>query len=104
MNSVHSSCRSAVNAASSQAASCPVRPVACNTTSRPSPRAASSPTLLIPAAKPGTSGAAHAPCPNGTAPIFRSSRHTATRCRDGSAGTRNTNTNQGTLLFVTCPL
>lgn len=32
------------------------------------------------------------PCPSETAPARRSSRHTATRCRDDSAGTRTTST------------
>ena len=57
-----------MNEASNQAASRSSRPNACNTTSSPPPRAASSPTRLIPAAKPGTSGTAHAPCANDTAP------------------------------------
>ena len=96
MNSAHSCWRSSVNEASNQAASRSLRPDARNTTSSPPPRAASSPTRAIPAAKPGTSGTAHAPCANDTAPDFRSSRHTATRCREGSAGTRTTNTSHAT--------
>ena len=47
---------------------------------------------VMPSAKAGASGTSQADCPTDTAPVRRSSRHTATRWRDGSAGTRNSNT------------
>jgi hypothetical protein len=46
----------------------------------------------MPSAKAGAAGASQADWPNETAPVRRSSRQTATRWRDGSAGTRNSNT------------
>jgi hypothetical protein len=42
--------------------------------------------------KAGAAGASQADWPIDTAPVRRSSRHTATRWREGSAGTRDNNT------------
>ena len=43
-------------------------------------------------AKAGAAGASQADWPSDTAPVRRNSRHTATRWRDGSVGTRNNST------------
>src|SRR5882757_6866212 len=100
-NSAHSSARSAVNSASSRAASGSARPAAVNSVTSPSPRCASATVRAIPSANTGASGTAHTPWPNKTAPARRSSRQTATRCRDGSAGTRTTSTNHRAASAIT---
>jgi hypothetical protein len=59
-------------------------------------RRASSIARVTPLANTATSGTTHTPCPICKAPTRRSSRHTATRCRDGSAGSRTTSTSHRT--------
>jgi len=94
-NSAHSSSRSAVKQRlQAGAASSAERPLASNTTTS---ALASTGQLEGPGRHRPRSRArrapSQAPCPADSAPTRRSSRHTATRCRDGTAGTRTINTN-----------
>ncbi len=87
---VHSLARSAVNMSCSRADSDLSRPAALSVNTSPPPRCANWTTRATPSAKTGTSGIAHTPCPICNAPPRRSSRHVATRCREGTAGIRTT--------------
>jgi hypothetical protein len=57
-------------------------------------RAISATARPSPCSKAGVAGSAHTPWPSESAPTRRSSRQTATRCREGSAGRRTASTVQ----------
>jgi hypothetical protein len=59
-----------------------------STTGWPPAALIASTTCVKPTSNGSQSGTAQVPCCSATAPSRRSSRHTATRCRDGSAGSR----------------
>src|SRR5207248_3099930 len=100
-NSAQSAVRAAVNIASKRAASSALRPEAFRDRACPPARSVSVTARPMPSANTGTSGTAHTPWPRESAPALRNSRQTATRCRDGSAGSLITRTSQrlpGSLL------